>query len=40
MAIADAARSHKLKKGDTVLLIGSGGGMSMASLAMIWGYDT
>ncbi|MFL5813854.1 MAG: 3-oxoacyl-ACP synthase III family protein [Bdellovibrionia bacterium] len=40
MAIADAAKSHKLKKGDTVLLIGSGGGMSMASLAMIWGYDT
>jgi 3-oxoacyl-[acyl-carrier-protein] synthase-3 len=40
MAIADAARAHKLKKGDLILLIGSGGGMSMAALAMTWGYDT
>jgi 3-oxoacyl-[acyl-carrier-protein] synthase-3 len=40
MALADAARAHKLKKGDLILLIGSGGGMSMASLAMTWGYDT
>lgn len=40
MAIADAAQAHKFKKGDLVLLIGSGGGMSMASVAMTWGYDT
>lgn len=40
MAIADAARAHRFKKGDVVLLIGSGGGMSMASMAMIWGYNT
>lgn len=40
MAIADAAQQKKLKKGDFILLIGSGGGMSMAALAMDWGYDT
>jgi 3-oxoacyl-[acyl-carrier-protein] synthase III len=40
MAIADAAEKHKLKKGDLVFMLGSGGGMSMASLAMTWGYDT
>lgn len=40
MAIADAAQKSKLKKGDLVFMLGSGGGMSMASLAMIWGYDT
>lgn len=40
MAIADAARSHKLKKGDLVFMLGSGGGLSMAALAMEWGYDT
>ncbi len=40
MALADAARAHKLKKGDLVLLLGSGGGMSMAAMAMKWGYDT
>lgn len=40
MAIADAASNHKLKKGDLVFMLGSGGGMSMASLAMTWGYDT
>jgi 3-oxoacyl-[acyl-carrier-protein] synthase-3 len=40
MAIADAARSHKLKKGDLVMVLGSGGGMSMAAMAMRWGYDT
>ena len=40
MAVADAARAHKLKKGDLVLLLGSGGGMSMAALALRWGYDT
>lgn len=40
MAVADAARAHKLKKGDLVLLLGSGGGMSMAAMAMKWGYDS
>lgn len=40
MALADAARHHKLKKGDLVMVLGSGGGMSMAAMAMRWGYDT
>lgn len=40
MALADAARSHKLKKGDLVFMLGSGGGLSMAALAMEWSYDT
>lgn len=40
MCIADAARSHKLKKGDFIIMLGSGGGMSMAALAMEWSYDT
>jgi 3-oxoacyl-[acyl-carrier-protein] synthase-3 len=40
MAIADAARSHKLHKGDLVMVLGSGGGMSMAAMAMRWGYDS
>ena len=40
MALADAARSHKLKKGDLVFMLGSGGGLSMAALALEWSYDT
>ncbi len=40
MAIADAARAHKLKKGDLVMVLGSGGGMSMAAMALRWSYDT
>ena len=40
MAVADAARAHKLKKGDLVVMLGSGGGLSMAALALEWGYDT
>jgi len=40
MAISDAAQKHKLKRGDLVLMLGSGGGMSMAALAMKWSYDT
>lgn len=40
MALADACSEHKLKKGDLVFFIGSGGGMSMAALAMEWSYDT
>ncbi len=40
MAIADAADQHLIKKGDLVFMLGSGGGMSMAALAMTWGFDT
>ncbi len=40
MAMADAAKSHKLKKGDLVIVLGSGGGMSMAGLVIRWGYNT
>ncbi len=40
MAMADAAAHHKLKKGDFVLLVGSGGGVAMAAMAMEWAYDT
>jgi 3-oxoacyl-[acyl-carrier-protein] synthase-3 len=40
MAMADAVRQHKLKKGDLVVILGSGGGMSMAAMALEWGYDT
>jgi 3-oxoacyl-[acyl-carrier-protein] synthase III len=40
MAIADAARKHLLKKGDLCFMIGSGGGMSMAAVALEWGYNT
>lgn len=40
MAIADAAAAHKLKKGDLVMVLGSGGGMSMSAMVMRWGYDT
>lgn len=40
MAIADAAKSRKLRKGDLVLILGSGGGMSTAAMAMRWSYDT
>ena len=40
MCLADAVRQHKLKKGDLIVMLGSGGGLSMASLIMEWGYDT
>lgn len=40
MCMADAARDHKVKKGDLVLMLGSGGGMSMVALAIEWGYNT
>lgn len=40
MALADACREKKLKKGDLVILLGSGGGMSMAASALEWGYNT
>lgn len=40
MAIADAASQHKLKKGDLVMILGSGGGMAMSAIGMRWGYDS
>lgn len=40
MALADATSLHKLKKGDLVMVLGSGGGMSMAAMAMRWSYDS
>lgn len=40
MAIADAANNHKLKKGDLLLFVGSGGGVAMAAMALEWAYDT
>jgi 3-oxoacyl-[acyl-carrier-protein] synthase-3 len=40
MAVHDAAQQHKLKKGDLVFMLGSGGGLSMAALSMVWGYDS
>ncbi|MFA6234737.1 MAG: ketoacyl-ACP synthase III [Bacteroidota bacterium] len=40
MAIADAADAHRLAPGDLVMLVGSGGGISMAALALEWSYTT
>ncbi len=40
MAMADAVDKHLLRKGDLVVLMGSGGGMAMAALALRWEYDT
>lgn len=40
MALADSVAQHDLKKGDTIILLGSGGGMSMAAIALEWGFDT
>ncbi|MFW6331330.1 MAG: 3-oxoacyl-ACP synthase III family protein [Gemmatimonadota bacterium] len=40
MAMADAADQGLLHEGDLVVLMGSGGGMAMAALALEWGYDT
>lgn len=40
MALADAVEQKKLKKGDLIVLLGSGGGLSMAACAVEWGYDT
>jgi 3-oxoacyl-[acyl-carrier-protein] synthase-3 len=40
MAMADAANQHRLKKGDLVMLVGSGGGVSMGAVALEWAYDT
>lgn len=40
MAVHDAVVQHKLKKGDLVFMLGSGGGLSMAALSLVWDYDT
>jgi len=40
MAIHDAVVAKKLKKGDLVFMLGSGGGLSMAALSLTWDYDT
>lgn len=40
MCLADAVKQKKLKKGDLLILLGSGGGLSMAALALEWTYDT
>lgn len=40
MALHDAVTQHKLKKGDLVFMLGSGGGLSMAACALTWDYDT
>lgn len=40
MAMADAADAHLLEPGDLVMLVGSGGGISMAALALEWSYRT
>ena len=40
MAMADAADGHQLRAGDLVMLVGSGGGISMAAMALQWQYTT
>ncbi len=40
MALHDAVSQHKLRKGDLVFMLGSGGGLSMAALSLVWAYDT
>ncbi len=40
MALADAAAKKLLKKGDLLMLVGSGGGVAMAAIALEWAYDT
>lgn len=40
MALGAGSDEHLLKKGDKVVFVGSGGGLAMASVAMIWTYDT
>ena len=36
MALDDAVRSHKINAGDYIMMIGSGGGVSVASLILQW----
>lgn len=40
MALADAVSAKKLQEGDLVLMLGSGGGMSMTAIALEWSYTT
>lgn len=40
MAMADACEQGRLKKGDLVMLIGSGGGVAMGGVLVRWSYDT
>ncbi len=40
MAIADAVDAHRLSAGDLVMLVGSGGGIAMAALALEWSYSS
>jgi len=40
MALADACEQHILKKGDAILMIGSGGGVAMGGLFIRWSYDS
>ncbi|NUM89744.1 MAG: ketoacyl-ACP synthase III [Bdellovibrionales bacterium] len=40
MALADAVHRKALRKGDLLVLVGSGGGVAMASVALEWAYDT
>jgi 3-oxoacyl-[acyl-carrier-protein] synthase-3 len=40
MCIADAVEKKKLKKGDLCILLGSGGGLSMAACTLRWSFDT
>nr|WP_228350596.1 ketoacyl-ACP synthase III [Rhodocaloribacter litoris] len=40
MVLADAARAHRLRRGDLVYLIASGGGAALAAMALRWAYDT
>lgn len=39
MALADAAENEKLKAGDLILLVTSGGGVAMAASSWIWGSE-
>ena len=40
MCLADAVEKKKLKKGDLCILLGSGGGLSMAACALRWSYNS
>ena len=40
MALADAVEQKKLKKNDLVVMLGSGGGMSMVATSLYWNYNT
>ncbi len=40
MAMNDAVTRGALRKGDLVLMIGSGGGVSMGGVALRWSYDS